>query len=86
MTLMLGCWRVFVYGPHRVASSCFLVGPERQRQSMMKPKRLASSLVYIGSLLLTLFFAMTGEGILCLACAYHLVAHLLSATAPSAAH
>ena len=31
---------------------------------MMKPKRLASSIAYLASLLLTLFFAIKGEGIL----------------------
>eukprot|EP01052_Picozoa_sp_SAG31_P032109 SAG31_NODE_3484_length_4213_cov_33.947496_1_plen_340_part_00 len=54
-TLANICW---------IAASCFLVGPERQRKAMMKPKRLASSVAYVMSMAMTLLFAIKGEGIL----------------------
>mmetsp|Transcript_12380 Transcript_12380/g.15354 ORF Transcript_12380/g.15354 Transcript_12380/m.15354 type:complete len:184 (+) Transcript_12380:166-717(+) len=47
-----------------LAGSMFLVGPIRQIKSMCEKHRWIASTVYLGTLLLTLFFAMKGSSIL----------------------
>ncbi|KAL0240848.1 hypothetical protein GEMRC1_006084 [Eukaryota sp. GEM-RC1] len=49
-----------------IASTAFLVGPTKQLKTMFKPKRIVSTLAYIGSLVLVLLLALKGAPVIIL--------------------